>query len=101
MILRPPISTRTDTLFPYTTRFRSVHGHELRLHVGGETRMRRGDDAHRLRPAPAHVDGDAVAAGADVGAGLDQLVEPRVGSEEHTYELQSLMRTSHAVICLK
>src|SRR3546814_4774289 len=114
MIRRPPRSTRTDTLFPYTTLFRSVavdvelgaqahqflhvheavledrlvddadafgdavHGHELRLHVGGETRMRRGDDVHRLRPAPAHVDGDAVAAGADVGAGLDQLVEHRV-----------------------
>src|SRR3546814_3371154 len=79
----------------------AVHGHELRLHVGGETRMRRGDDVHRLRPAPAHVDGDAVAAGADVGAGLDQLVEHRVEgagarvgrsrerAEEHTSELQA------------
>src|SRR3546814_2591623 len=77
--------------------------------------MRRGDDVHRLRPAPAHVDGDAVAAGADVGAGLDQLVEHRVEgagarvgrgdaaarSEEHTSELQSLMRISYAVFCLK
>src|SRR3546814_2146709 len=61
----------------------AVHGHELRLHVGGETRMRRGDDVHRLRPAPAHVDGDAVR------------------SEEHTSELQSLMRISYAVFCLK
>src|SRR3546814_2142163 len=55
----------------------AVHGHELRLHVGGETRMRRGDDVHRLRPAPAHR------------------------SEEHTSELQSLMRISYAVFCLK
>src|SRR3546814_3402599 len=74
MIRRPPRSTRTDTLFPYTTLFRSgdleraaeaaglgAHDHEV-LHVGAPPGMR---------------------------------------SEEHTSELQSLMRISYAVFCLK
>src|SRR3546814_2452984 len=89
MTLRPPISARTDTLFPYTTLFRS-----------GD--RRRGDSArpagHRLRhPAcrPGHVDLVRPAPGAGPGQG------PRERSEEHTSELQSLMRTSYAVFCLK
>src|SRR3546814_14134771 len=71
MIRRPPRSTRTDTLFPYTTLFRSPLG---RI-VGG---------AHRL-----HL------------ARLDHLREGAQRSEEHTSELQSLMRISYAVFCLK
>src|SRR3546814_17357365 len=73
MIRRPPRSTRTDTLFPYTTLFRSV---DERLERGARR-------AHR----PRHVH----LARADV-------VER---SEEHTSELQSLMRISYAVFCLK
>src|SRR3546814_15303736 len=82
MIRRPPRSTRTDTLFPYTTLFRSVH-----LRAGGQF----GD--HLALPGEA----------AEIRQGL--LRDPRhrlVGrSEEHTSELQSLMRNSYAVFCLK
>src|SRR3546814_6576725 len=82
MIPRPPRSTRTDTLFPYTTLFRSLRGD------GGDLAGTRGGDAvlevrHR---APA-FDRDVV---------VDE-----VRSEEHTSELQSLMRISYAVFCLK
>src|SRR3546814_17658610 len=90
MIRRPPRSTRTDTLFPYTTLFRSRHGGEQlrrpagRHHQGGRSAICNGDDlAGRRRQA----------------AGQRVLDGPR--SEEHTSELQSLMRTSYAVFCLK
>src|SRR3546814_6718800 len=79
MIRRPPRSTRTDTLFPYTTLFRSVVVHSLAL--GADLRehpLRSG-----LRPRPGHG-----------GTGGSR-------SEEHTSELQSLMRISYAVFCLK
>src|SRR5690606_2665432 len=56
----------------------AVHRHELRLHVGGKAGMRRGDDVHRPGPTAAHVDGDGITAAADVGTGLDQLVEHRI-----------------------
>src|SRR3546814_8654753 len=94
MIRRPPRSTRTDTLFPYTTLFRSVRsgderGADLaRAGSAGEGRTRRGpvhvarDDRHR----------------AAVGA---RRLRPSGRSEEHTSELQSLMRISYAVFCLK
>src|SRR3546814_20767183 len=82
---RPPRSTRTDTLFPYTTLFRSPRPH--RVHAlpaaGGvlaecpRRRHRAGRHGHRSAPLPP----------------------PR--SEEHTSELQSLMRISYAVFCLK
>src|SRR3546814_4555896 len=71
MIRRPPRSTRTDTLFPYTTLFRS------------HRRRRRGDD-----PADRAVQ----------RAARDRRARR---SEEHTSELQSLMRISYAVFCLK
>src|SRR3546814_9668230 len=81
MIRRPPRSTRTDTLFPYTTLFRSdemVDGVgafvEAELSHGEVQRLHR---LHRLADNPA------------------------VRSEEHTSELQSLMRISYAVFCLK
>src|SRR3546814_3460141 len=84
MIRRPPRSTRTDTLFPYTTLFRS---------------LRRRQTA--ARPAPHRRRGRAAAA-----AGRQPAQERRTGqnasrSEEHTSELQSLMRISYAVFCLK
>src|SRR3546814_2819461 len=78
MIRRPPRSTRTDTLFPYTTLFRSV----------GRLRRRSAPPGHRL-PADGSVRARRV--------GDDR--RPR--SEEHTSELQSLMRISYAVFCLK
>src|SRR3546814_1982368 len=110
MIRRPPRSTRTDTLFPYTTLFRSLLadlGEEQRGQRRGLGRLEhdgvagsqcRGDlpGQHQQREVPRdHLGGDTQAAGA-VAAVL-QLVR----SEEHTSELQSLMRISYAVFCLK
>src|SRR3546814_6533168 len=91
MIRRPPRSTRTDTLFPYTTLFRSHMGlHRVGRHVqvGRDllVRMPRRDLPQHLHLARADP----------------QLGErPRIRSEEHTSELQSLMRISYAVFCLK
>src|SRR3546814_4710536 len=89
MIRRPPRSTRTDTLFPYTTLFRSVVGvvevkRMLRSFADGSPEL----FGHLSRPlfVPA------------TARALD-LLEER--SEEHTSELQSLMRISYAVFCLK
>src|SRR3546814_2206037 len=76
MIRRPPRSTRTDTLFPYTTLFRSP----LSAATDGTTASR-----------PARDDGAAVLF----------PVQAQARSEEHTSELQSLMRISYAVFCLK
>src|SRR3546814_1337096 len=81
MIRRPPRSTRTDTLFPYTTLFRSGQIHDRH--------PAQGEVGHR-RQQPAMHDAGAVA----VHGGL-------LRSEEHTSELQSLMRISYAVFCLK
>src|SRR3546814_12024601 len=87
MIRRPPRSTRTDTLFPYTTLFRSPLA---------------------LRPAQP-VPGQRGGGAAPLGHGLSAArpLRPRRArrgggrSEEHTSELQSLMRISYAVFCLK
>src|SRR3546814_10714205 len=91
MIRRPPRSTRTDTLFPYTTLFRSLH----------RRASRRGDAVLRGDPVP---NGFSIAARS--GSGLrDVASSAALGhgrrSEEHTSELQSLMRISYAVFCLK
>src|SRR3546814_2155885 len=90
MIRRPPRSTRTDTLFPYTTLFRS-HG-LVRVVVesqrGGRERL---DAAEFLR---GHV--ERLLCQLDRGR-----AELHDRSEEHTSELQSLMRISYAVFCLK
>src|SRR3546814_6191999 len=90
MIRRPPRSTRTDTLFPYTTLFRSgvavaEHG-EVGTGLGDRLVDLVGDHHRRDRQ---------VARRQRLGAGQD------VRSEEHTSELQSLMRISYAVFCLK
>src|SRR3546814_17680615 len=89
MLRRPPRSTRTDTLFPYTTLFRSP---ALRRAV-----FHRGDQYAHLLPAGVP--------GASAQAVQHHLLPHRRGgavrSEEHTSELQSLMRTSYAVFCLK
>src|SRR3546814_9205784 len=87
---RPPRDTRTVTLFPYTTRVRSP-GRRVRAD-GAPQRAR----APLLQPAAGP--------GGEPGAGVDgqgRRAHRRLRSEEHTSELQSLMRTSYAVFCLK
>src|SRR3546814_4269912 len=96
MIRRPPRSTRTDTLFPYTTLFRSSPmrrepSTSAGSHHGTETTRRgpgNGAPVTYERPVPAGATGN-----------LKEAVKHR--SEEHTSELQSLMRISYAVFCLK
>src|SRR3546814_1548117 len=98
MIRRPPRSTRTDTLFPYTTLFRSL----LRLELDG------GGDLHRL-PCRDHAGQQAGADREHEGRQQHHRVEVcefgvarrLLRSEEHTSELQSLMRISYAVFCWK
>src|SRR3546814_5315007 len=85
MIRRPPRSTRTDTLFPYTTLFRSADGV-----VVGEARRE-----FLLVVGVTETEGEIEL----VGDVEDIVREQR--SEEHTSELQSLMRISYAVFCLK
>src|SRR3546814_14526270 len=92
MIRRPPRSTRTDTLFPYTTLFRSAR--TMRRHLGRA--RHRNDPGIRIDRRPRRADGRA--RGADDPAADADL---RRRSEEHTSELQSLMRISYAVFCLK
>src|SRR3546814_13004001 len=90
MIRRPPRSTRTDTLFPYTTLFRSL----ARLLVS----IHRPEFSNAQRQIPVRT-----------GFGSINLtmmraihgLEQKLRSEEHTSELQSLMRISYAVFCLK
>src|SRR3546814_3402921 len=83
MIRRPPRSTRTDTLFPYTTLFRSA--------IDGRDGARDYDAAESLDGALDSLDHEV--------HGVTSGVIDR--SEEHTSELQSLMRISYAVFCLK
>src|SRR3546814_6971580 len=101
MIRRPPRSTRTDTLFPYTTLFRSIQCQLREQHTR---------PAHRLQRAMARGSGTAggipprhlrmrICAGLASRAIRSAAGEGR--SEEHTSELQSLMRISYAVFCLK
>src|SRR3546814_8039705 len=80
MIRRPPRSTRTDTLFPYTTLFRSCAPRDR-----AEPGPRRPADRWRRC----------------AGSGFPRRSSRRHRSEEHTSELQSLMRISYAVFCLK
>src|SRR3546814_2779615 len=95
MIRRPPRSTRTDTLFPYTTLFRSVRqpataaarspGHCVRISQSRRRRIVR--TAQRM----------SAVSRSGSGSQWDDVER----SEEHTSELQSLMRISYAVFCLK
>src|SRR3546814_3606790 len=110
MITRPPESTRTDTLVPYTPLFRSavlaLDGADLRVVelladlgvAGGQQRgpgLRAVGVAGRLSLAVGleHVERPAF--------GIGQVFAERLRSEEHTSELQSLMRIPYAVFCLK
>src|SRR3546814_2623572 len=114
MIRRPPRSTRTDTLFPYTTLFRSQHqfgrsAANVEDERGAVARLQQRVAAQHRQPRlllrADDVEGDA-------GFAIDALDEfgpvggaaarlRRDRSEEHTSELQSLMRISYAVFCLK
>src|SRR3546814_3495435 len=87
MIRRPPRSTRTDTLFPYTTLFRSAQVSSANIDIDppGKPRV--------LAPEHRRAVGDAE---------IRDVVQANLcRSEEHTSELQSLMRISYAVFCLK
>src|SRR3546814_5820401 len=90
MIRRPPRSTRTDTLFPYTTLFRSDRDRLIEVDLARVAHQR----GTRLRDEPRIARQPRLA----------ERDQPRAGarrSEEHTSELQSLMRISYAVFCLK
>src|SRR3546814_4978361 len=104
MIRRPPRSTRTDTLFPYTTLFRSVNlprhrrpapGNQLRQQPA--QRQRQADDGR----VDEEVEQEGLDRGQAVGSAQIEEHHRRTRSEEHTSELQSLMRISYAVFCLK
>src|SRR3546814_7499588 len=86
MIRRPPRSTRTDTLFPYTTLFRSAHA----------AAPQNSEPSPSTRKAHQSECGETNAS----DAGRPRNTASR-RSEEHTSELQSLMRISYAVFCLK
>src|SRR3546814_3331850 len=125
MIRRPPRSTRTDTLFPYTTLFRSWHssdvvpGGHVSLLVDARQSGVGGDDAwspdgrahgkYRIPLAPLKfqfriVPFEAGEEARKADSGVDHGTRTRGASErseEHTSELQSLMRISYAVFCLK
>src|SRR3546814_4756041 len=112
-----PRSTRTDTLFPYTTLFRSAE--DLVLLLADRDRVERdgrlhGDERHHLEQVGDHhvaigagvlVEGRAALQSQRLGDVdldvVDVVAVPDRRSEEHTSELQSLMRISYAVFCLK
>src|SRR3546814_5661717 len=101
MIRRPPISTRTDTLFPYTTLFRLPHRSgsartdEARDALALSSRRRKQGERHKAgQPLRGPSEPACLARG--------PVPDPEsFRSEEHTSELQSLMRISYAVFCLK
>src|SRR3546814_5013436 len=115
MIRRPPRATRTDTLFPYTTLFRSLEAGQRVIVMIGQRISNRG----LVAVIAGQVEGEIEVLGkgaqdAIVGDWAEAEIDPRivrhicdvrrqqvVRSEEHTSELQSLMRSSYAVFCLK
>src|SRR3546814_6312968 len=101
MIRRTPRATRTDTLFPYTTRFRSAAS----THDGG--RLVFGPDGHLYAGTGDAQNRDAAQSTSSLGGKILRMtkdgrpVDGNPRSEEHTSELQSLMRISYAGSCLK
>src|SRR3546814_10105467 len=94
MIRRPPRSTRTDTLFPYTTLFRSMtsshsFGRSAETHYADVRKWRTWPETDSRSSCDTHV------------RTTRTRRRPCTRSEEHTSELQSLMRISYAVFCLK
>src|SRR3546814_8658327 len=116
MIRRPPRSTRTDTLFPYTTLFRSDRGPPRartasRVRHRGHPVLRRRREVpagplqqarRRRRPQRVQLEGHhATIVTSRAPRPPREHPSRRARSEEHTSELQSLMRISYAVFCLK
>src|SRR3546814_4903309 len=116
MIRRPPRSTRTDTLFPYTTLFRSRRARQPRSPRGSANASSRDHRPLGARARrPAHPSRKPEARNGAIGSrrryrGAGRRARPDIQgkfpssmgrSEEHTSELQSLMRISYAVFCLK
>src|SRR3546814_9098491 len=122
MIRRPPRSTRTDTLFPYTTLFRShqLAGIDRTVDCTGYGELRADPETElgcRIALLATIIGGSKVQRGIGIAADLVEAVVVGLGkagdahalsanasgqrSEEHTSELQSLMRISYAVFCLK
>src|SRR3546814_1942353 len=102
MIRRPPRSTRTDTLFPYTTLFRSVPEHGAAS--PSDRREQRGlaAGAQKNRLSRTRQNGGACSGNCRLGRlGRARTARAIRRSEEHTSELQSLMRISYAVFCFK
>src|SRR3546814_10628168 len=96
---RPPRSTRTDTLFPYTTLFRSVDmGVAARRHQGNHMHIIAADLLHHVAK---HAEGGDHLARRGQGGRGGSGGNGQQRSEEHTSELQSLMRISYAVFGLK
>src|SRR3546814_4894914 len=104
---RPPISTRTDTLFPYTTLFRSSPLPRQNGDAGGgrpwlcQGRAAGNDPLRRRSPAREARKGTQPCSRSALPATRSIKAAPMARSEEHTSELQSLMRISYAVFCLK
>src|SRR3546814_10690634 len=103
MILRPPRTTRTDPLFPYTTLFRSCASEMSPPSPSSALDVEHADQREQ---APRGVEIDLDLAVETFDQHLRRLVVQRAArpvdrSEEHTSELQSLMRISYAVFCLK
>src|SRR3546814_3212090 len=109
MIRRPPRSTRTDTLFPYTTLFRSNFGMPKPEGYRKALRLMKLAEKFNL-PILTFIDTPGAYPGIDaaernqseaIARNLFELSKLRTRSEEHTSELQSLMHISYAVFCLK
>src|SRR3546814_4237148 len=94
MIRRPPRSTRTDTLLPYTTLFRSLMISRKSVAMSGVKR------SASLEPSTSRPKGADPSSGRSATMARDAGGSPSHRSEEHTSELQSLMRISYAVFCL-
>src|SRR3546814_1668122 len=109
MIRRPPRSPRTDTLFPYTTLFRSDCSicHKPHGSVNDNLLVNRGpwlcQQCHLAQFHPSTAYSGTGLPGANTPSGAQQMLGKNClnRSEEHTSELQSLMRISYAVFCLK
>src|SRR3546814_7545530 len=104
MIRRPPRSTRTDTLFPYTTLFRSSGTFSSSTNRFKIVQFLRGHYSKKVVKLPRSDYRQEVATIYRSTAALwhsPASVGPEPRSEEHTSELQSLMRISYAVFCLK
>src|SRR3546814_3644635 len=91
MLRRPPISTRADTLFPYTTLFRSIKSKRNLINVLAPIWSTMRDLSSTIGEIHHHT----------FETGVSRKFKVYRRSEEHTSELQSLMRISYAVFCLK